>query len=229
VVVGQEAVGATKQEMIVAGEGGVLQSCQWLALRKKQIENLLQPAEREERRGVAQAQIEASTIALPWRQALHVTLRRLECSHRLLVGVERVVVPRDARQVVERRRGVVRLRVMVGQSLQGVGDAVRVHGLQRAAGGQMQGLPLRRGERGVGYFLRQRVLERVDWLCALALLEEELHRDQILEVAFQRVVGAHPQRAQQRQRRFATEERRRLQSLLGAVGKPVDAREEAIV
>src|SRR5262249_43972481 len=92
-VIGKEAVGSTKQEMIVAGEGGVLQSCQWLALRKKQIENLLQPAERKERRGVAQAQIEASTIALPWRQALHVTLRRLECSHRLLVGVERDGLP----------------------------------------------------------------------------------------------------------------------------------------
>src|SRR5215831_11914835 len=98
-VIGQEAVGATKQEMIVAGEGGVLQSCQRLALRKKQIEDLLQPAEREERRGVAQAQIEASTIALPGRQALHVTLRRLECSHRLLVGVERDGLPREERQV----------------------------------------------------------------------------------------------------------------------------------
>src|SRR5262245_24916000 len=29
-VIGKEAVGATKQEMIVAGEGGVLQSCQRL-------------------------------------------------------------------------------------------------------------------------------------------------------------------------------------------------------
>src|SRR5262249_60185084 len=34
-VIGQEAVGATKQEMIVAGEGGVLQWCQRLPPGKK--------------------------------------------------------------------------------------------------------------------------------------------------------------------------------------------------
>src|SRR5262249_60458097 len=36
-VIGQEAVGATKQEMIVGGGGGVGQSGQLLALRNRQI------------------------------------------------------------------------------------------------------------------------------------------------------------------------------------------------
>ena len=89
----------------------------------------------------------------------------------------------------------------------------------------MQRAAASRDQHGVGYLLRERVLENPGALVALRLFVEELEAPQLGQGGVD-PAGVVDHRAEQSLRHLAAEHGSRQEHVLGPLGEPVDARGE---